>query len=85
MAMDVSDDLTCHELVELVTDYLEDALAPVERARVEAHFEVCPGCSEYLAQMRQTISVMGRLPADSLDPQMGERLLQVFRAWRRGR
>ena len=83
--MDVSDDLTCHELVELVTDYLEDALAPVERARLEAHLDVCPGCREYLAQMRQTISVMGRLPADSLDPQMGERLLQVFREWRRGR
>ena len=83
--MDVSDDLTCHELVELVTDYMEDALAPVERARLEAHLEVCPGCREYLAQMRQTITVMGRLPADSLDPEMGERLLRVFREWRRGR
>jgi anti-sigma factor RsiW len=83
--MDVTDDLTCHELVELVTDYLEDALAPVERARLEAHLEVCPGCREYLAQMRQTISIMGRLPADSLDPQMSEWLLQVFRDWRRGR
>jgi anti-sigma factor RsiW len=85
MAMDVSDDLTCHELVELITDYLEDALAPVERARLEAHLDVCPGCREYLAQMRQTISVMGRLSADSLDPQMSERLLQLFREWRRGR
>jgi len=85
MAMDVSDELTCHELVELVTDYLEDALAPVERARLEAHLDVCRGCSEYLAQMRQTISVMGRLTADSLDPKMSERLLQVFREWRSGR
>jgi len=85
MAMDVSDDLTCHELVELVTDYLENALAPVERARLEAHLDVCTGCREYLAQMRQTISVMGQLPTDSLDPQMSERLLQVFRQWRRGR
>jgi anti-sigma factor RsiW len=85
MAMDVSDELTCHELVELVTDYLEDALAPLERARLEAHLDVCAGCREYLAQMRQTISVMGELPADSLDPKMSQRLLEVFREWRRGR
>jgi predicted anti-sigma-YlaC factor YlaD len=83
--MDVFDDLTCHELVELVTDYLEDALTPVERARLEAHLDVCPGCREYLAQMRQTVSVIGRLPADSLDPRMSERLLHVFREWRSGR
>ena len=85
MAMDVSDDLTCHELVELVTDYLEDALTPVERARLDAHLDVCPGCREYLAQIRQTISVMGVLPADSIDPQMRDRLLDVFREWRRDR
>ena len=82
--MDVSDDLTCHELVELVTDYLENALTHAERARLEAHLDVCQGCREYLAQMRQTINIMGRLSADSLDPQMRDRLLHVFRQWRRG-
>jgi anti-sigma factor RsiW len=85
MAMDVSDDLTCHELVELVTDYLEDALTPAERARLDAHLDMCPGCREYLAQMRQTISVMGGLSTDDIDPQMRDRLLHVFREWRRSR
>jgi len=85
MAMYASDDLTCHELVELATDYLEDALTRVERARLEAHLDVCPGCREYLAQMRQTIGVLRGLPADSVDLQMRDRLLDVFREWRRGR
>jgi anti-sigma factor RsiW len=85
MAMDVSDDLTCHELVELVTDYLEGALDHVERARLEAHLDVCPGCREYLEQMRQTIGATGHLPADLLDPRMQDRLLHVFREWRRSR
>ena len=80
-----SDDFTCHELVELVTDYLEDALAPRERARLEAHLDVCPGCREYLAQMRQTIGVLGRMPAQSIDPEMHDRLPGVFREWRRSR
>jgi anti-sigma factor RsiW len=81
--MYLSDDVACHELVELVTDYLEDALAPLERARLEAHLDLCAGCREYLAQMRQTIAVMGRLPVDSLDPEMRVRLLRVFRDWQR--
>jgi anti-sigma factor RsiW len=38
------EDLRCRELVELVTDYLEGALAPAERARFEAHVADCPGC-----------------------------------------
>ena len=83
--MSFSNDLVCHELVELVTDYLEDALTPRERARFDAHLETCPGCREYLAQMRQTISVLGRLPADSIEPNMRAQLLQVFRDWKRGR
>jgi predicted anti-sigma-YlaC factor YlaD len=83
--MNVSDDLACHELVELVTDYLENAMAPLERARLEAHLDVCSGCREYLAQIRQTIAVMGRLPADSMDPEMRDRLLNAFRAWRQSR
>ena len=73
-----SNDLACHDLVELVTDYLEDALPPPERARFHAHLDTCPGCREYLAQMRQTIAVLGRLPADSIEPGIRAQLLQVF-------
>jgi predicted anti-sigma-YlaC factor YlaD len=81
--MYLSDDLACHELVELVTDYLEDALVPLWRARLEVHLDQCAGCREYLEQMRQTIAVMGRLPAESIDPVMRNRLLRVFRDWQR--
>ena len=34
--------LVCQEAVELVTDYLEDALSPADRRRFEAHLAVCP-------------------------------------------
>jgi anti-sigma factor RsiW len=81
--MSFSNDLACHDLVELVTDYLEDALPPPERARFDAHLETCPGCREYLAQMRQTVAVLGRLRADSIEPSMRAQLLQVFRDWKR--
>jgi predicted anti-sigma-YlaC factor YlaD len=81
--MQRSDDLACNELVELVTDYLEDGLAPLERARLEAHLDDCAGCREYLQQMRQTVTIMGRIGADSIEPEMRDRLLRVFREWQR--
>lgn len=81
---DVDEDLPCDELTELVTDYLEDALEPDERARLEAHLEVCEGCRAYLEQVRQTVLVLGHLPAEELSPASRERVLDAFRAWRDG-
>ena len=83
--MHASDDIACHELVELVTEYLENALAPRQRARLEAHLDDCAGCREYLEQMRQTIRALGRIEVDSIEPAMRDRLLHVFREWRRSR
>ncbi len=74
--------LTCQELVELVTDYVEGALPPAARARFEAHLRQCPGCANYLAQMRQTIQLTGTLRAEALDPKGRDELLGLFRHWR---
>ncbi len=79
-----SDDLSCQELVELVTDYLEDALAPAERTRFEDHLRDCAGCQTYLEQMRHTIRLVGRLRGELLDPAVREQLLGVFRSFKRG-
>ena len=74
--------LSCQELVELVTNYLEGALPQDERASFEHHIERCTGCHEYVRQMRQTIEVTGRLtPADvSLEAEAA--LLAAFRDWK---
>jgi len=76
-------DLTCQELVELVTEYLENCMAPDERVRFEAHIMVCPGCRTYLEQMRQTIRAIGQLTEESLDPTTRDKLLALFRNWKR--
>jgi anti-sigma factor RsiW len=75
-------DLTCKELVELVTDYLEDTLPPPSRKRFDDHLVTCPYCELYLEQMRQTIRIMGRLPDESIPPQAFDALLEHFRRWR---
>ena len=77
--------LSCRELVELVTDYFEDALPVPERARFDAHIAGCDGCTAYLEQMRTTIALTGRLRADEVPTASVEPLLEAFRGWRRGR
>jgi len=74
--------LVCREMVELMTEYLEGALAPSERARFEEHLTGCDGCTEYLAQLRTQIRMSGRLRESDVDPVFRERLLQAFRDWR---
>lgn len=78
-------ELTCQELVELVTDYLEDTLPPVERIRFEEHLAMCDGCSEYVRQMEQTIRLVGALTEDSIPEPARAELLEAFRSWKKSR
>ena len=76
--------LSCREVVELLTDYLEDALGDLERARVEAHLATCPDCTAYLAQLRTTIGLLGRLREDDVPQPVLDELVQAFRGWHAG-
>jgi anti-sigma factor RsiW len=76
-------EMPCRELVELVTDYLEDRLSPLDRARFETHLEACEACRIYLEQFRQTVRTLGRLPEESLSPETRNALLAAFRGWSR--
>jgi len=78
----MTDGLTCQELVELVTDYLEGALPGAEVERFESHLAICPGCSTYVDQFRETIRLTGRLREDDLEPAARETLLSQFRTWK---
>ena len=75
-------ELTCQELVELVTDYVEGLLAPEDRERFETHLALCPGCATYVEQFRETIARTGALREDDLSPDARERLLAQFRDWK---
>ena len=77
-----AEQLSCQELVELVTDYLEGALSEEEAARFESHIGTCNGCNVYLEQMRQTIVVLGDLPEHALTREAESALLEAFRGWR---
>lgn len=81
--METPTDLSCQELVELVTNYLEGSLAPGERERFEAHLAICTGCRCYLAQIRHTVAQLGGLPAETISTEALDALLRIFRDWKR--
>jgi anti-sigma factor RsiW len=78
------DQVTCQELVELVTAYLEAVLPDEQRARFENHLAACPHCRTYLEQMQQTIRATGQLTEESIAPPAREELLRAFRRWKSG-
>jgi anti-sigma factor RsiW len=77
-------ELNCQDLVELVTDYLEDRLPRDERTRFEMHLCYCDGCRTYLEQMRAVQRTAGRLAGESIAPDARAALLEAFRGWKRG-
>jgi anti-sigma factor RsiW len=73
--------MTCQELVELVSDYVDDRLDAQVRERFEAHLGVCPDCREYVDQMRGSVRALGGLPEDALSAAARDELLRAFTGW----
>lgn len=71
--------ITCQQVVDAITDYLEGAMEPDLREEFEAHLALCPGCAEYVTQMRTTIQTIGHVPAETLPAHAQSELLDTFR------
>ena len=81
--MNEETEITCREIVGLVTDYLEGAMAQDVHARMDRHLATCEGCINYLEQMRETIRVTGQLTEEQIPETQRLQLLEAFRDWRR--
>jgi anti-sigma factor RsiW len=81
MSETTAEAMSCQELVELVTAYLEDALTPEDRGRFEAHLATCDGCQAYLEQIRATIRLVGRVTPADLSREAERDLLAAYRSW----
>ena len=76
--------LNCQEVVELVTDYLEQALLPEMKAKFDEHIAECSGCDTYLEQVQQTILMLRKLTEQQMFPETKQELLEIFRNWKQG-
>jgi hypothetical protein len=82
--MSEPNDIACRQVVELLTEYLEEAMAPEDRIRLEEHLSGCGGCSRVLSQLRETIALTGTLSEDQLPAELRDGLLAMFRGWSAG-
>jgi MEDS: MEthanogen/methylotroph, DcmR Sensory domain/Putative zinc-finger len=74
-------EMTCPELADAVTAYLEEALAPGDRDRFEVHARGCQRCRLLVAQSRALIGSLRSLedgPRGAISPEK-ERLVALFR------
>jgi anti-sigma factor RsiW len=78
-----ADHITCQEVAELVTDYLEGVLPADAAELLEQHINLCEGCDWHVAQLRTTIATVWRLGEEPVPTETRERLLAVFRDWKR--
>lgn len=78
-----NEEVRCRDLVETITEYLEDALPLPERTRFEMHLDECSGCRAYVDQVRTTIGAVARLGSEPLAADERMKLLDIFRDWRR--
>jgi anti-sigma factor RsiW len=75
--------MTCREVVELMTEYLEETLSAADRARFEDHLAGCKGCTAYLAQLRTTMRILGTLPEEPMSEPLKAELMAAFRDWKK--
>jgi anti-sigma factor RsiW len=79
----MADHITCQEVVELVTDYLERELPAHEASLFEQHLNFCDGCVVYVEQMRATVETVGRLREEDVPQEAKDKLMAAFRGWKR--
>lgn len=77
-------ELACIEVVEIITDYFEGALPAAEARRLERHLDTCPGCTEYLEQLRAVAGSLRGVTEDSFPAEMRDGLIADFDRLRNG-
>ena len=75
--------ISCQEVVELVTDYLDGAMSPADVARFDHHLSLCEGCVFYVDQIRMTIAAVGRIGEEDVPPEVRDGLVAAFRDFKR--
>ena len=76
--------LSCQDVAEIITEYLEGAMSLTNRIRFHMHLGMCRSCRNYLRQMKATIQTLGKLPPEPISPHVREELLRRFQHWKKG-
>jgi predicted anti-sigma-YlaC factor YlaD len=73
--------LTCQQMTALITDYLEERMSFMDRARFQLHVGMCRNCRRYLRQMKLSVAVLGSMPPEPVPDDVMDSLLARFGDW----
>ncbi len=73
--------MTCREVTDLVTEYLERRLGWQDRLRFQLHIGMCRHCRAYLRQMKATVRLSGKVPSEAPPPEVEAELVDRFKDW----
>ena len=73
--------LSCQEITEIITDYLEGRMSFSDRMRFQMHVGMCKHCRAYLRQMKATIGSLGQLPDEPMPTDVRDEMRERFAAW----
>jgi len=72
----------CHELFELLSEYLDFEVSPEMCRQIEQHLEGCPPCVEFVESLRKTIALCREYePSVMPGPLSAEARAQLEQAW----
>ncbi len=74
--------MSCRQLAELITDYLDGKLGLGDRLRFQLHLGMCKHCRAYLRQLKQTSTALHALAAEAPPPEVEAELLRRFQGWK---
>lgn len=71
--------LTCGQVLDRLSDYLDRELGAEDRARLEAHLRGCEGCARFGGEFRATVRALkAHLGADRLPSAFEDRLRRAL-------
>jgi anti-sigma factor RsiW len=65
----------CHQIVELLSSYLDEDLDTETMSHMDAHLSDCPPCVFYVDTFRRMIAASGQIPTiETIPNELRERL-----------
>ncbi len=71
--------LSCREVTELSTRYLERDLPLWQRMQLRLHLSMCQHCRAFVDQLQKTVKVVARVPSRPVSDATRAELLRRFR------
>lgn len=72
--------LTCRDVSERATDYMERAMPLRENLAMRLHLGLCGACRAYVGQLRMTVGLLRNRPLGAPSPEASQKLAERIRA-----